>query len=32
VHADTVTKSFVYTRDEAEVLIAMTAALLRLVP
>ena len=32
VHADAVTKNFVYTRDEAEVLIAMTAALLRLVP
>jgi len=32
VHADAVTKNFVYTRDEAEVLIAMTAALLRIVP
>lgn len=32
VHADTVTKTFIYTRDEAEVLIAMTAALLRIVP
>jgi hypothetical protein len=32
VHADAVTKNFAYTRDEAEVLIAMTAALLRMVP
>lgn len=32
VHNDAVTKTFSYTREEAEVLIAMTAALLRLVP
>lgn len=32
VHADEVTKTFVYTPEEAEVLIAMTAALLGLVP
>ena len=32
VHNDAVTKTFSYTRDDAEVLIAMTAALLRLVP
>ena len=32
VHNDAVTKAFSYTREEAEVLIAMTAALLSLVP
>ncbi|WP_329266533.1 hypothetical protein [Streptomyces sp. NBC_01451] len=32
VHADAVTKTFTYTREQAETLIAMTAALLRLVP
>jgi len=32
VHKDEVTKTFVYSRDEAEVLIMQTAALLRLVP
>lgn len=32
VHAEAVTRSFVYTREDAEVLIAMAAALLRLMP
>ncbi|MFE6872428.1 hypothetical protein ACFVFS_38525 [Kitasatospora sp. NPDC057692] len=32
LHKDTVTKTFTYTRAEAEVLIAMATALLRLVP
>lgn len=32
VHTDSVTKSFTYTREVAEVLIAMAGAMLRLVP